>query len=81
MNAIVGMIVEKGLSFLASLVMSYFKLEDKISKTKSKHKKQADSVDVLRAQIDAKIAAEQTVTEAEWKAFRDAVYSLNSNFY
>lgn len=81
MNAIIGIIVEKGLTWLASFVMSYFKLENKLKKVRSKHKKEADLVDQLRAEIDYKLKKELPVSDEEWKKFKDAVYSLNSNFY
>ncbi len=81
MQAIIGIIVEKGLSFLASLAMSYFKLEGKISKTKSKHKQQADDVNEIVKNINAKLDAGLPVSEDLWKALKDASYRLNSNFY
>lgn len=81
MNAILTIIIEKGLTWLASFLMSYFKFENKLKKVRSKHKKEADLVDQLRAEIDYKLKKKLPISEGEWKQFRDAVYTLNSNFY
>lgn len=74
-------IADFALNKLFNMAWKYLQFTFKVSKEGKKNKKQADLVDAIRFKIDELKKVGEPVPPELWQEFRDAVYSLNANFY